>query len=63
MVSRNVLTEAAINGKMDNLRSLKENVIRGRLIPAGTGMESYRRVKIAGRGPGGGASAGARHHG
>ena len=43
-----VLTEAAINGKMDNLRGLKENVIMGRLIPAGTGMDYYRRVKIAG---------------
>jgi len=43
-----VLTEAAINGKVDNLRGLKENVIMGRLIPAGTGMEYYRRVKIAG---------------
>jgi DNA-directed RNA polymerase subunit beta' len=43
-----VLTEAAINGRLDNLRGLKENVIMGRLIPAGTGMEYYRRVKIAG---------------
>jgi DNA-directed RNA polymerase subunit beta' len=43
-----VLTEAAINGKVDNLRGLKENVIMGRLIPAGTGMEYYRAVKIAG---------------
>ncbi len=43
-----VLTEAAINGKVDYLRGLKENVIVGRLIPAGTGMEYYRRVKIAG---------------
>jgi DNA-directed RNA polymerase subunit beta' len=43
-----VLTEAAINGKVDNLRGLKENVIMGRLIPAGTGMDYYRRVKIAG---------------
>ncbi len=43
-----VLTEAAINGKVDYLRGLKENVIMGRLIPAGTGMEYYRRVKIAG---------------
>jgi DNA-directed RNA polymerase subunit beta' len=43
-----VLTEAAINGKVDHLRGLKENVIMGRLIPAGTGMEYYRRVKIAG---------------
>jgi len=43
-----VLTEAAINGKVDYLRGLKENVIMGRLIPAGTGMDYYRRVKIAG---------------
>jgi DNA-directed RNA polymerase subunit beta' len=43
-----VLTEAAINGKVDHLRGLKENVIMGRLIPAGTGMEYYRAVKIAG---------------
>src|SRR5437773_4602282 len=43
-----VLTEAAINGKVDHLRGLKENVIMGRLVPAGTGMEDYRRVKIAG---------------
>jgi DNA-directed RNA polymerase subunit beta' len=43
-----VLTEASINGKVDYLRGLKENVIMGRLIPAGTGMEYYRRVKIAG---------------
>jgi hypothetical protein len=39
-----VLTEAAINGKVDHLRGLKENVIMGRLIPAGTGMEYYRNV-------------------
>ena len=43
-----VLTEAAINGKVDYLRGLKENVIMGRLIPAGTGMDYYRHVKIAG---------------
>jgi DNA-directed RNA polymerase subunit beta' len=43
-----VLTEAAISGKVDYLRGLKENVIMGRLIPAGTGMEYYRQVKIAG---------------
>ncbi|HZO51420.1 MAG TPA: DNA-directed RNA polymerase subunit beta', partial [Bryobacteraceae bacterium] len=43
-----VLTEAAINGRVDYLRGLKENVIMGRLIPAGTGMDYYRRVKIAG---------------
>ena len=38
-----MLTEAAISGKVDYLRGLKENVIMGRLIPAGTGMEYYRR--------------------
>jgi DNA-directed RNA polymerase subunit beta' len=43
-----VLTEAAINGKVDYLRGLKENVIMGRLIPAGTGLEYYRQVRIAG---------------
>ena len=37
-----VLTEAAINGREDNLLGLKENVIVGRLIPAGTGFEAYR---------------------
>jgi DNA-directed RNA polymerase subunit beta' len=42
-----VLTEAAISGKVDYLRGLKENVIMGRLIPAGTGMEYYRNVKLA----------------
>ena len=36
-----MLTEAAINGKVDLLRGLKENVIVGRLIPAGTGMKYY----------------------
>ena len=41
-----VLTEAAISGKVDYLRGLKENVIMGRLIPAGTGMEFYRNVRI-----------------
>ncbi len=42
-----VLTEASINGSIDHLRGLKENVIVGRLIPAGTGMEFYRNVKLA----------------
>jgi DNA-directed RNA polymerase subunit beta' len=42
-----VLTEAAISGRVDQLRGLKENVIMGRLIPAGTGMEFYRNVRIA----------------
>ena len=41
-----VLTEAAINGKVDNLIGLKENVIIGKLIPAGTGMKCYRSVKL-----------------
>jgi DNA-directed RNA polymerase subunit beta' len=41
-----VLTEAAVQGKIDRLRGLKENVIMGRLIPAGTGIESYRAVKL-----------------
>ena len=41
-----MLTEAAIWGKTDHLRGLKENVIMGRLIPAGTGMEFYRKIKI-----------------
>src|SRR5881396_2998359 len=41
-----VLTEAAISGRVDYLRGLKENVIMGRLIPAGTGMEYYRNVDI-----------------
>ena len=42
-----VLTEAAISGRVDYLRGLKENVIMGRLIPAGTGMDYYRRIKIS----------------
>jgi len=41
-----VLTEAAINGKVDNLIGLKENVIIGKLIPAGTGMKRYRSVQL-----------------
>jgi DNA-directed RNA polymerase subunit beta' len=41
-----VLTEAAISGRIDYLRGLKENVIMGRLIPAGTGMRYYRNVQI-----------------
>jgi DNA-directed RNA polymerase subunit beta' len=41
-----VLTEAAISGKVDYLRGLKENVIMGRLIPAGTGMDLYHNVKL-----------------
>jgi DNA-directed RNA polymerase subunit beta' len=41
-----VLTEAAIRGSVDHLRGLKENVIMGRLIPAGTGLDSYRNFKL-----------------
>jgi DNA-directed RNA polymerase subunit beta' len=41
-----VLTEAAINGKVDGLRGLKENVIIGHLIPAGTGIEKYHAVEL-----------------
>jgi DNA-directed RNA polymerase subunit beta' len=46
-----VLTEASISGKVDHLRGLKENVIMGRLIPAGTGMEYYRNVRLLSEGP------------
>ena len=41
-----VLTEAAIQGKKDSLLGLKENVIMGHLIPAGTGLDRYRRIRI-----------------
>jgi DNA-directed RNA polymerase subunit beta' len=41
-----VLTEAAINSRTDVLRGLKENIIMGRLIPAGTGLTSYKRWKV-----------------
>ena len=41
-----VLTEAAIKGKVDHLIGLKENVLIGKLIPAGTGMKKYRNVKL-----------------
>ena len=40
------LTDAAIRGKSDNLLGLKENVIIGKLVPAGTGMEMYNKVKV-----------------
>ncbi len=46
-----VLTEAAINGKVDVLRGLKENVIIGSLIPVGTGLEDYRNVKLVSEQP------------
>ena len=41
-----MLTEAAMCGKVDYLRGLKENVIMGRLIPAGTGLGAYKRLSI-----------------
>jgi DNA-directed RNA polymerase subunit beta' len=41
-----VLTEAAIQGKIDYLRGLKENVIMGRLIPAGTGLAAYKKLTV-----------------
>ena len=41
-----VLTEAAIKGKIDHLQGLKENVLIGKLIPAGTGLEAYRAVEV-----------------
>ena len=42
-----VLTEAAINGRVDHLNGLKENVLIGKLIPAGTGMKAYADVKLS----------------
>jgi len=42
-----VLTEAAIRGKVDNLLGLKENVIIGKLIPAGTGMGCYHNIDVS----------------
>ncbi|MEI2811846.1 MAG: DNA-directed RNA polymerase subunit beta' [Nocardioides sp.] len=41
-----VLTDAAIHGRSDHLRGLKENVIIGKLIPAGTGLERYRNIRV-----------------
>jgi DNA-directed RNA polymerase subunit beta' len=41
-----VLTQAAVAGKVDYLRGLKENVIMGRLIPAGTGLPKYREMEL-----------------
>ena len=42
-----VLNEAAINGKTDYLEGMKENVICGHLIPAGTGLREYNRLVVA----------------
>ena len=41
-----VLTQAAVAGKVDYLRGLKENVIMGRLIPAGTGLSKFKDAKL-----------------
>jgi DNA-directed RNA polymerase subunit beta' len=41
-----VLTQAAVAGKVDNLKGLKENVIMGRLIPAGTGLSKYKQLEL-----------------
>lgn len=41
-----VLTEAALNAQIDELRGLKENVIMGRIVPAGTGMQKYRHTFV-----------------
>ena len=41
-----VLTDAAIQGKSDSLVGLKENVILGKLIPAGTGLDRYRNIRV-----------------
>ena len=46
-----VLTEAATHGKVDNLTGFKENVIMGNLIPAGTGLAAYRRLKVVTQAP------------
>ncbi len=46
MCIRDSLREAAIKGKVDPLIGLKENVIIGKLIPAGTGMKRYRSVQL-----------------
>ena len=42
-----VLTDASTLGKIDNLRGFKENVIMGHLIPAGTGLPTYKKVRIS----------------
>jgi DNA-directed RNA polymerase subunit beta' len=42
-----VLTQAAVAGKVDNLKGLKENVIMGRLIPAGTGLSKYKQLVLS----------------
>jgi len=49
-----VLTDAAVNGRVDNLSGLKENVIMGRLIPAGTGLQGYAKLDVHVNAPEGG---------
>ena len=49
MLFRSVLNEAAINGKTDTLEGMKENVICGHLIPAGTGLREYERIVVTGK--------------
>ena len=41
-----VLTEAAISGKADHLKGLKENIILGKIIPAGTGIKKYNKIDV-----------------
>ncbi|MGH8056508.1 MAG: hypothetical protein ACREOH_04640, partial [Candidatus Entotheonellia bacterium] len=41
-----VLTQAAVSGMVDRLKGLKENVIMGKLIPAGTGAKPYRSIQV-----------------
>ena len=55
-----ILTEAAIRGSIDYLRGLKENVTIGNLIPAGTGLTKYRKLRVYGETPGGRGVSGAR---
>ena len=45
-MTNNKITEAAIKGRIDPLNGIKENVLIGKLIPAGTGMKIYNRVKL-----------------
>ena len=46
METTRVLTDASIVGKIDHLKGFKENVIMGHLIPAGTGLPKYRKLKV-----------------
>ena len=53
-----MLTQAAVGGLVDHLKGLKENVIMGKLIPAGTGAKHYRNVRLANDDAGNGESNG-----